>query len=103
MDQNISERGPQKCSNCLILYDYYKKDILDATLCLEVGEEESRLVILHLPMLDGLPSQRVVQFHSLDGGGAPLILPEHAVNVIMVMGTSHARSEQSVFVLARHT
>ena len=40
----------------------------------EVGEEESRLVVLHLPVLDRLPSERVVQLHGLDGSGAPLIL-----------------------------
>ena len=41
----------------------------------EVGEEERRLVILHLTMLDGLPAERVVQLHGLDGRRAPLVLP----------------------------
>ena len=40
----------------------------------EVGEEERRLVRLHLPVLDGLSAERVVQLHGLDRRRAPLVL-----------------------------
>ncbi len=44
------------------------------TFSLEVALEERGLVLLHLPVLDGRPSQRVVQLHRLDGRSPGLVL-----------------------------
>lgn len=57
---------------------------------LEVGEEEVRLVALHLPVLDGAAAEVVIQLDGEHGRGARLVLhkrwlvrvPQHSPKVL---------------------